>query len=163
MVKEYTQVEDIERADTLEPVLDEEKPLVLSQNKDTIYCKVTFYVDGEVYGEEQSIAYGSGAVAPADPVIEGFTFTGWDTDFRCVTSDLIVKAQFDVNYYYVIFVADGVVFNTQDIAYGEAALDPGIPTKTGHVFAGWDLDFQCITGDLTVNARFAVDFHGGSF
>ena len=46
---------------------------------------------------EQVVDYGSAAVAPADPVREGYTFKGWDKDFSNVQSDLTVTALYEQN------------------------------------------------------------------
>jgi uncharacterized repeat protein (TIGR02543 family) len=56
---------------------------------------VTFYDwDGSVI-DTQTVAHGSAATAPADPVREGYAFTGWDTDFSNVTGDLAVTALYE--------------------------------------------------------------------
>lgn len=49
--------------------------------------------DGTVL-KEQTVNWGSSATAPEDPEREGYVFTGWDTSFTVVTSDLTVKAQY---------------------------------------------------------------------
>ncbi|MCL1874885.1 MAG: InlB B-repeat-containing protein [Synergistaceae bacterium] len=103
---------------------------------------------------KQMLEYGADAIAPADPVREGYTFTGWDVDFTNVKSDLIVTAQYEINKYIVIFIADGIEFNRQTVEHGASATDPGVPTKEGHAFTGWDADFSNITGDLTITAQF---------
>ena len=41
---------------------------------------------------EQDVEQGSAAEAPADPTREGYEFTGWDTEFGNVQSDLTVNA-----------------------------------------------------------------------
>jgi hypothetical protein len=46
----------------------------------------------------QNVIEGSGAVAPADPVREGYTFIGWDADFSNVTEDLFVAALYEPNF-----------------------------------------------------------------
>ena len=58
---------------------------------------VTFKVDGEQYGEVQTVNHGSAATAPADPTKTNYTFTGWDKDFSNVTSNLTVNAEFEAN------------------------------------------------------------------
>ena len=42
----------------------------------------------------QSVDYGSGAQAPANPTRTGYEFTGWDTDFSNITGNLTVNAQY---------------------------------------------------------------------
>lgn len=48
---------------------------------------------GGVIGVPQLVREGDTAVAPADPVRDGFTFTGWKPAFSDVRSDLTVEAQ----------------------------------------------------------------------
>lgn len=43
----------------------------------------------------QRVERGQSAIAPTDPTREGFEFTGWDTDFSNVQSNLRVYAQYD--------------------------------------------------------------------
>ncbi len=50
--------------------------------------------------KEETVEYGKGATAPADPTREAdenntYTFKGWDVDFSNVTADLTVTAQYD--------------------------------------------------------------------
>ncbi|WP_295679788.1 InlB B-repeat-containing protein [uncultured Fibrobacter sp.] len=52
---------------------------------------VTFYVQGETY-DEQTVAFHANAQAPADPVVKGFRFDGWDKEFTDVTTDLEIDA-----------------------------------------------------------------------
>ncbi len=58
---------------------------------------VTFYVDGRVYGNAQSVEYGKGAIAPKNPTKKNYTFAGWDKDFSNITGDLEVNATFTAN------------------------------------------------------------------
>lgn len=50
--------------------------------------------DDSILKEAQTVNYGEAAVAPADPVREGYTFIGWDKDFSAVTEDMTIKAQY---------------------------------------------------------------------
>ena len=53
--------------------------------------------------------------------------------------------------------ASGAVYNTQTVLYGDAAYDPTHPTATGHTFAGWNVGFGCITGNLDVYPTWSVN------
>ena len=121
---------------------------------------VTFMSDGNVY-DEQTVEHGSSATAPeTDPTKTGYTFSGWDVAFNNITGDLVVNAVFDINYYSVKFMVDGVQYGeVQSIAYGSSAETPADPVKTGYTFTGWDVAFNNITGDLVVNAQFVINKH----
>ena len=55
---------------------------------------VEFIVDEEVV-DTQKVLEGKDAVAPKDPVKDGYKFAGWDKEFTNVTSDLKVNAVFE--------------------------------------------------------------------
>ncbi|MCL1874836.1 MAG: InlB B-repeat-containing protein [Synergistaceae bacterium] len=133
------------------------KDFIITVSAATVETFLVTFVDwnGAVL-KEQAVEAGSGAAAPVVPVREGYTFSGWDADFSNVTDDLFVTAQYKINTYTVIFMADGAEFSSQIIEHGSAAVDPGVPVKTGHAFGGWDKDFSDVTADMTVTALFSV-------
>ena len=99
---------------------------------------LTFVVDGE--STTTSVAYEAPITKPADPVKEGYTFTGWDAEIAetMPAQDLTYTAQFTINQYAMTFVLDNGQDNvvlTQDYATELSA--PADPTKTGFTFAGW--------------------------
>ena len=53
---------------------------------------VKFYDWDDQVISTQVVEWGKDAVAPEAPGVDGYTFTGWDTDFDYVTSDLTVRA-----------------------------------------------------------------------
>ena len=55
---------------------------------------VRFLVDG-VEVSRQEVKENEGAIAPADPVKEGYDFKGWDKDFSKITSNLDINAKFE--------------------------------------------------------------------
>ena len=116
---------------------------------------VTFLnYDGSVLGTVR-VPYGGAATAPEVPEREGYTFTGWDTPFDNVTSDLTVTALFRINTYTVTFMNyDGTVLSTQTVEWNTAATAPGVPEREGYTFIGWDKDFSAVKEDLTVTAQF---------
>lgn len=57
-----------------------------------IYYTVTFKDWDENVLKEEQVLRGQAATPPADPVRDGYIFTGWDTDFSYVLKDLVVTA-----------------------------------------------------------------------
>ncbi|MCR8660583.1 InlB B-repeat-containing protein [Paenibacillus endoradicis] len=84
------------------------------------------------------VNHGSGAIAPADPSREGYTFTGWDVDYGNITGSLTVKAQYRVNSYTVSFDSQsGSIVNDITANYGSKITAPNDPTRVGYTFDGW--------------------------
>ncbi len=104
------------------------------------------------------VDFGSPATAPANPEREGYTFTGWDTDFSSVKGDLTVKALYEINKYTVTFVnIDGIVLKTETVEHGGAATAPANPSFEGRTFVRWDIPFSEIFGDTTVTALYDLN------
>lgn len=119
------------------------------------YSVKFFDKDGNQIGETQTVNWNEAAVAPADQVWDGHTFTGWDKSFTNVQSDLDIRPLFDDVYVTVRFVDwDGTQLDAQVIKYGEDATKPADPTRDGYTFTGWDKTFTNVTEDLTVTAQY---------
>ncbi|MDR3364532.1 MAG: S8 family serine peptidase [Clostridiales Family XIII bacterium] len=107
----------------------------------SFYCTVTFKnYDGAAIGT-QVVENGGSAAAPPQPARTGYTFTGWDTGFANVTSDLTVTARFSPNTYTVFFSANGgpaPSFGSKQVIY-DAAIGylPAIAARAGYTFQGW--------------------------
>ena len=43
----------------------------------------------------QEVEPGGAAIAPANPVRDGYTFIGWDSDFSSITANLVITAQYE--------------------------------------------------------------------
>jgi len=127
-------------------------------------CAVTFVLGG--YGSRtgggelvQTVGYGEAAVAPTFNVASGWAFTGWDTDFSNVTTDLTVIAQysqihtvtFDLGAYGTRIGGGELV---QTVIDGQAGVAPTFDVAVGWAFTGWDTDFSNVTSDLTVTAQY---------
>ena len=57
----------------------------------------------------------------------------------------------EIKTYTVTFVANGEVIESQPVNEGEAAIAPTVNIE-GFKFNGWDISFQSVTSDITVNA-----------
>jgi hypothetical protein len=59
--------------------------------------------EGTVIQKITDVASGSAVDAPKDPIRKGFKFVGWDSEFDYVTSNLTVKAQYEVEHNQLYF------------------------------------------------------------
>ena len=57
---------------------------------------VTFQNWDHTLLDEQQVAYGEAAAAPAEPAKEGYTFIGWDREFNNILADMTVTAVFEM-------------------------------------------------------------------
>lgn len=142
---------------------------------------VSFYVNGYKCAE-RTTSYGGSVVAPnyTPESDEQYIreFKGWDGSLENITSDVKVNAvisekkrEYKVTFMYGI---DNVYDTyTCTVRYGEGANAPFVGDRFSeiedeqyhYVFTGWNKDFSCITGELTVVATYdaivrvyAVDF-----
>ena len=117
---------------------------------------------GNVYNS-QSIPYGSGAAAPANPSSHGYNFLGWNTDFSKVTSNLDVWPNWAPWQHTVAYNANGGWGEpgAQTKTYGSLLyLSPTVPTRTGHNFLYWTGDSG--VGSYNPGAAYGYDFNGGT-
>ncbi|AQQ09365.1 Internalin-A precursor [Sedimentisphaera cyanobacteriorum] len=141
--------------------------VISDRNITAQYTDVTYTVvfnpgaNGQITsGDElQTVPSGGDAVEPAVSADAGYTFTGWDTDFTNVSSDLTVTAQYEVTGYTVDFLpgAHGSITagdDSQIVQHGQAAAEPTVTPDAGWEFTGWDTAFDNVTSDLTVTAQY---------
>lgn len=142
---------------------------------------VTFDSDGGSAVSDQDVSYGNKATRPSDPTKTGYTFLGWfkadDTEFNfdaeVITSDITLKAKWEINTYTVTFDANGgsPVPSPQNITYGNKATKPADPTKVGSTFLGWfkaddtefDFNTENITESITLKAKWEANKYTVTF
>lgn len=82
--------------------ITEDTEIVATYLAGNLEYTVRFYDwDGSLIDETQTIQYGEDAIAPADPVREGYVFTGWDSDFTNVIADVDVFATYTIANVYI--------------------------------------------------------------
>jgi uncharacterized repeat protein (TIGR02543 family) len=132
---------------------------------------VTFKDHDDTTLKIEEVPHGSAATPPADPTWEGYTFTGWDTDFSNVISDLTVTAQYQINTYTVTVSAQpeelGEVEGGGTYAADEDVTVTATP-NAGYRFLYWSEDDQAmsvesdytftITNDRDLVAHFGKTF-----
>ena len=130
--------------------------LKLNLSSVTVEHTAAFMVDG-VCVQETKQEEGAAIVKPADPVKEGYTFTGWSPAVPATMPayDLTFTAQFSKNSYTVTWKLDGNT-TTNTVAYGDAIVKPADPVKEGYTFTGWSPEVPATmpAQDMTFTAQF---------
>ena len=125
-------------------------------------CTVTFVDwDGTIL-QQTTTRPGMMVTPPADPVREGYTFKGWDSqDYTWVVSDLTITATYyDETYTVRFYDWDGTLLSEQQVHYGQAAEAPADPAREGYTFLGWSEDFSTVTIDKYIVAMYHNDHEG---
>ena len=137
---------------------------------------VTFDSNGGSAVSAASVEYEKTVAQPASPSRAGYAFAGWFTartggakyDFnRPVTSDMTLYAQWIANKQTVTFDANGgSAVAAATVEYGQKAVEPAVPSRTGYTFNGWytaksggeKFDFtKPVTADMTLYAQWIAD------
>jgi len=123
-----------------------------------------FYVDKVLY-QTVPTPFGSAITPPADPVKEGYTFTGWDTIPQSMPAyDVNIDATFGINTYNANFYVDGVLYQAVPTQFGNEIIPPADPGKEGYTFTGWDnIPAAMPAGDVSINAQFTVNTYDARF
>ena len=119
-------------------------------------CTVTFVDwDGTIL-QQTTTRPGMMVTPPADPVRDGYTFKGWDSqEYNWVVSDLTITATYyDETYTVRFYDWDGTLLSEQQVHYGQAAEAPADPAREGYTFLGWSEDFSDVTIDKYIVAMY---------
>ena len=106
---------------------------------------VTFVAFDTVLVDSQRVAFDSSAVAPADPVFEGYRFDGWDKEFTNVQSDLTVNAKMTA-VVEVCFVALGET--KCDTVPADTTIEtPDLPSTEDSTCVDWTVDGEVFSAE----------------
>jgi uncharacterized repeat protein (TIGR02543 family) len=112
--------------------------LVVNAVYEPIYFTVTFKDDNGVVIETQNVQYGTAATPPADPVKNGYVFTGWEGDFSEVLSDLEIIATFELATYTITYYDEGMEIEHEPATYTIlTGAELTAYEKDGLEFIGW--------------------------
>jgi len=136
--------------------VDEDMTLV-ARYADVGDFRVEFYdYDGNIIKTEY-VDEGGNATPPTAPEVEGYVFSGWDTDYENVTSNLEIfpiykkgASQFEV----VFLDYNGKKIVEQVVKQGESATAPADPSREGYIFIGWSRTFDNVQANLVVRAQY---------
>ena len=101
---------------------------------------LTYKVDGAEY-KTVEVEYGTTLTAEADPVKEGYTFSGWEGLPETMPAhDVEVTGSFSINSYRLTVYVDNEMYIDVTLEYGAPVdvPDPEIPSD--REFNGWDID-----------------------
>jgi uncharacterized repeat protein (TIGR02543 family) len=125
--------------------------------------------------------YGAGdtVTLTEKPYNPGYKFTGWevtsggislpDPDSSTITfampsQPVSIIAHFTRVSYTVTFKDwDGTILKQQSVYYGDTAVAPSDPSRTGYSFTDWDTVFTDIACDLTVTAQYQIKSYTVTF
>ncbi len=109
--------------------------------------KITYFSNGEKYGEEQTYKVGDTIVPPDAPAApEGHVFNGWVIDKNqnplpdiMPENDLEASASWKLKDINVTFTVDSAEYHKATAPFGSSMEEtiPDDPTKEGYTFAGW--------------------------
>ena len=125
--------------------------------------KVTFDLDGKGTTTdllEQTLYEGENAIAPKVYSSAGWYFTGWDTSFNNVTSDVTVKALYNqLSTTYTVTFDLGEHGSSGDslitsVYENYSADPPNVTANEGWYFTGWDSPLDNIISDKTIKAQY---------
>ena len=121
---------------------------------------VTYKVDGETYGNVDTVAYGSTLTARTAPTKTGYTFSGWsEIPATMPDENVVITGTFTANQHTVTYKVDGETYGDVDtVAYGTALTAREAPTKTGYTFSGWsEIPATMPDNDVVITGTFTAN------
>lgn len=122
--------------------------------------------DGTIL-DTQIVLSGEAAHPPVVPERKGYSFTGWDTDINCITTDVVITALFEINTYKVNFdyLYNGVQ-SSQSYTYNTCIEAPSLISRPDYTLEGWycdknfikkwDFAVDLVKGDTTLYAKWVT-------
>lgn len=121
--------------------------------------KVEFIDWDDTLLKSDSVDWNTAAIAPSEPLHrKGYTFKGWDKDFEHVTSDLTIKALYEMGEETDIIVRFTNGNNGNEILRHSIILKvPEAPEIEGFTFLGWQPVAELINDEIEIQAVYEAD------
>ena len=160
--------------DVSEP-FDETLPIT----KDTTLFADWKYIDGEKYSVTfvdydgnpirvmvaegqylytQYVPVGSDAIAPADPIRDGYRFDGWNGDYTKVSSNLEITAKYVRAYDVYFYDYNRTLLKHEVVDFGNSPVSPEAPERYGYRFTGWDKEVNYVTENTIIEATYIKQY-----
>ena len=132
----------------------------------TLYAKwignsfvVKFVFGNGTEPEEMTLSFNDPIPYPAEPVKEGHTFVGWDSNATLVPAhDLTITAQWSINEYEIVFDFRNGTTIKSVVKYNDPIVYPEVVAEEGYKFSGWNPNpVNMPASDLTVKAQVFMD------
>ena len=124
-------------------VAEDEVPSTMPANDVTIKGAFTvnkytlIYVVDEETIKTYEVEYGTAITAEAEPIKEGYTFSGWSAiPATMPANDVTVTGSFIINKYTLTYMVDGEEYKAYEVEYGTDIKAEIEPTKEGYTFSG---------------------------
>ena len=128
---------------------------------------LTYKVDGEIFGDVETVEYGAPLTLRDSLVKEGYTFSGWSAIPETMPkNNVTVTGSWSINQYTITFKSDtNVVYTTIKQDYNTTFDMPKEePVKTGYTFKGWSDTLTTIPAkDTTITAKWEINKYKVTF
>ena len=119
---------------------------------------VFFYGFNNTLLSQKEYNEGSSVIVPEAPIIEGYTFKGWDKEITPATANTVYTAKYEknaVNKYLIKFIGfGGVLIGQAEYEEGATVTVPTPPNVEGYTFKGWDKEITSATDNITYTAQY---------
>ena len=120
--------------------------------------KLTYIVDGQTC-KTYDVEYGSTITPEAEPMKEGYTFSGWSEIPETMPAhDVTVTGTFTINKYKLTYTIDGEEYKSYKLDYRASITPEAAPTREGYTFSGWsEIPEAMPAHDVTVTGSFTIN------
>jgi hypothetical protein len=119
---------------------------------------LTYIVDDAEY-KSFEIEFGAKIIPEADPMKEGYTFSGWSEIPETMPAyDVTVTGTFTKGNYKLTYMIDDEVYKVISYDFGDKITPEEEPSKEGYTFSGWsEIPETMPAHDVTVTGSFTVN------